>query len=108
VAVLVFRALPVDQSRLHLRVPADPEALPSLRHALRRWLESGGVGGEAAYEILVAAGEAIANAVEHAYGPGDGVVDIGAVHSDGEVSLTVRDEGRWRPARGVHRGRGSP
>jgi anti-sigma regulatory factor (Ser/Thr protein kinase) len=52
--------------------------------------------------------EAAANAVEHAYGPGDASFDVEAVMSDeGEVCVVVRDEGRWRPPRGHNRGRGT-
>jgi anti-sigma regulatory factor (Ser/Thr protein kinase) len=46
--------------------------------------------------------------VEHAYGPLDAAFDVEAEMTDeGEVSVVVRDQGRWRPPRGHNRGRGT-
>jgi anti-sigma regulatory factor (Ser/Thr protein kinase) len=59
-----------------------------------------------AYDVLVAVGEAAANAIEHAYGPSDASFRLNAAVEDGDVVIEIRDEGRWRPARGAHRGRG--
>jgi anti-sigma regulatory factor (Ser/Thr protein kinase) len=55
---------------------------------------------------VLACNEACANAIEHAYGPGDAAVHIDAVLSGDEVAITVRDKGRWRASRGNNRGRG--
>jgi anti-sigma regulatory factor (Ser/Thr protein kinase) len=61
-------------------------------------------------EIALAANEACANAIEHAYPPGPASFELRAqVVGDGdeaEVVITVRDSGRWRPPRGESRGRG--
>jgi anti-sigma regulatory factor (Ser/Thr protein kinase) len=60
------------------------------------------------YDVLVAVTEAAANAVEHAYGPVDATFDVEALSTpSGEVSVVVRDQGRWRPPRGHNRGRGT-
>jgi anti-sigma regulatory factor (Ser/Thr protein kinase) len=91
-------------------VPARPEELAGLRHALRRWLAAVGVTGAEAGDLLVAAGEAAANAVEHAYrgGPGELVFDA-RLAAGRELTVTIRDRGHWRavPAPG-DRGRGLP
>jgi GAF domain-containing protein/anti-sigma regulatory factor (Ser/Thr protein kinase) len=108
VAALAIQLTPVMPDRLALRLPADPPVLSSLRRSLRRWLEALGATELETYDVLVAVTEAAANAVEHAYGPGDASFDIEAVMSDeGEVCVVVRDEGRWRPPRGHNRGRGT-
>ena len=49
-----------------------------------------------------------ANAVEHAYAPGVRTFEVDAALDEGVVTLTVRDHGQWRSARGRHRGRGLP
>jgi GAF domain-containing protein/anti-sigma regulatory factor (Ser/Thr protein kinase) len=108
VAALAVQLTPIGSDRLALRLPADPPVLSSLRRTLRRWLESLGATELEAYDVLVAVTEAAANAVEHAYGPGDASFDVEAVMNDeGEVCVLVRDEGRWRPPRGHNRGRGT-
>jgi anti-anti-sigma factor len=106
VALIAFQALPADSAPLHLCVPAIPEAVGDVRRSLRRWLGQAGATDEETHAVLVASGEACANSIEHAYGPGDAELEVVA-RLDAEVArLTVRDFGRWRPARGEHRGRG--
>jgi len=73
---------------------------------LRRWLLRWGAAEEEIYDFTVAATEAAANAVEHAYAPGKATFELEARHDDGVVTLTVRDRGSWRAPRGNHRGRG--
>jgi anti-sigma regulatory factor (Ser/Thr protein kinase) len=107
VAVLATRLVPVDLTKLELRMPAEPESLALMRRSLERWLNAIGVEGDAAYEITVACGEACMNAVEHAYPPGDAVFQLRAVNEAGAIDITVRDFGYWRPPRkGGERGRG--
>jgi anti-sigma regulatory factor (Ser/Thr protein kinase) len=56
--------------------------------------------------IVLACGEACANAIEHAYSPASASFELEATNSDGLVELAVRDAGRWRAPRGGNRGRG--
>jgi serine phosphatase RsbU (regulator of sigma subunit)/anti-sigma regulatory factor (Ser/Thr protein kinase) len=105
VALLVVKALRLE-GRLELRVPAEREQLASVRSTLRRWLEGVGAAGGDVADILLACGEAAANAVEHAYGPTDADFGLSAEFGDGEVVLTIRDRGQWRSPRGENRGRG--
>ena len=58
------------------------------------------------HAVGVAVSEAIANVVEHAYGPRDAVFELEAALEEGRVAIAVRDFGRWRGARGEDRGRG--
>ena len=57
--------------------------------------------------MALACSEACANAIEHAYSPPAGRVQLEAtVGDDRTVVLTISDFGRWRPPRGANRGRG--
>jgi anti-sigma regulatory factor (Ser/Thr protein kinase)/putative methionine-R-sulfoxide reductase with GAF domain len=105
VAMLVLHNLPVA-ARLRLHLPANPKALADVRQIVRRWLRERGAGGDDVNEITLAVGEACANAVEHAYSPGPAWFELEATESGGEVTIAVRDAGRWREARGENRGRG--
>jgi anti-sigma regulatory factor (Ser/Thr protein kinase) len=107
VAVLATRLVPVDLTKLELKLPAEPESLALMRRALERWLSAIGVSEETAYELKVACGEACMNAVEHAYPPGDALFEVRALNLGGNVEIVVRDFGFWRPPRaGSDRGRG--
>jgi serine phosphatase RsbU (regulator of sigma subunit)/anti-sigma regulatory factor (Ser/Thr protein kinase) len=93
---------------LRLQLVADANVLAPLRATLRRWLKEVGVADVRQEDIVLAAGEACANAIEHAYGPGPATFDLRAsISDDGEVCVTVRDRGSWRrPRADESRGRG--
>jgi len=96
IAILAFRPVPLGGRPLHFRIPAEPRALAPLRHSLRRWLREIGAGPEETHEILVAIGEACANAIQHPYGAKDGVIDLDLATEGGVADVTVRDGGNWR------------
>ncbi len=102
----VHRKVEGPSEPLVLHLPAEPEALARLRSAARRWLAANGAEEEEVDEILLAVAEASTNVVEHAYGPSGGELAVLFELADGVVTITVRDHGRWREARGENRGRG--
>ncbi len=106
VALLALEPFQLAPGRLHLTLPANPSALSSMRGALGRWLRQCDASRDESNDIVLACNEATANAIEHAYGPGDWSVEMDAALSGHEVSITVRDFGRWREPRGDNRGRG--
>jgi len=93
-------------STLHLRLPAEPYVLAPLRQTLRRWLRAVGADPSEGYDILVACGEACANAIQHPYGARAGALEVDLALIDGEVEVTVRDSGTWRSASPPAGGRG--
>jgi serine phosphatase RsbU (regulator of sigma subunit)/anti-sigma regulatory factor (Ser/Thr protein kinase) len=107
VALLAARVTPLED-RLLTRWPARSESLAQVRHLLRRWLRHEGATDDEIYDVTVACQEACANAVEHAYAPGEEAFEVEAVRLGDDVEISVRDHGQWRRARGTHRGRGMP
>ncbi|WP_166663911.1 ATP-binding protein [Actinophytocola oryzae] len=100
-----------DQSHLAATVLAHREQLPRLRDRMRRWLTRQDIPAPLRADIVLAADEALANSVEHAYRlpaePGTMDLDI-VVHPD-FVSVSVIDHGSWKPATpdpASNRGRG--
>ncbi|MEU7655931.1 SpoIIE family protein phosphatase [Micromonospora taraxaci] len=106
VAVLLYR----HPGPLELDFAAEATGLAPVRSALRSWLERCGLSPTNAYNVLVAAGEACANAIEHGHrdNPG-GRIRLRATATADGLHLSVTDSGHWKtpqPEAGNHRGRG--
>ncbi|GGL62547.1 histidine kinase [Streptomyces fumigatiscleroticus] len=107
VAVLVYR----HPAPLDLSFPAESAQLALVRQALRGWLAQCGLPRRTVQNVLVAAGEACANAIEHGHrdAPGDPVRLRVEAFADG-LRLVVADSGSWKvpqPEANRHRGRGT-
>ncbi|MEV7038212.1 SpoIIE family protein phosphatase [Amycolatopsis sp. NPDC051061] len=108
VALLLYRR---SVPPLELDFPAHPDSLASTRRWLRAWLGTASLGDDLAQDVLVAAGEACANAVEHAYPEDAGAAHLSAHFAGSRLVITVTDRGRWKqPPSDNHvlRGRGTP
>jgi anti-sigma regulatory factor (Ser/Thr protein kinase) len=92
------------------QIAGTPGGLADARSRLREWLDAAGVHPDERNDILLAFGEAAANAVEHGHRANGRPVQVTArVEGDDVLTLTVRDEGAWRPRTGPgepHRGHG--
>ncbi len=93
-------------AELHVTLPAEPKTLAQVRRILRRWLNERGADEAEVAEMTIAVSEACANAIEHAYSPSPATFELQGWVRDGEITMTVRDSGRWRAPRGQNRGRG--
>jgi serine phosphatase RsbU (regulator of sigma subunit)/anti-sigma regulatory factor (Ser/Thr protein kinase) len=106
IALVALRLAPLTPERLDIRLPAVPASLAEMRQTLRRWLKSAEISPDDAYDITTAVNEACANAIEHAYGPRDGLFECEVALAGDVLTAVVRDIGHWRAARGQHRGHG--
>jgi anti-anti-sigma factor len=99
VAVLVAHRLEAAPEPFRAELQALPAALPGIRRRMGAWLSALGMGEQDRVGVMVAVGEACANAAEHAYrGSEAGPMTVtGHVDVDGVLTVTVRDEGTWRP-----------
>ena len=99
VAVLVAHRRATAHEPLQLDLQAVPAALPGVRRRLGAWLTALGMNEQDRVGVMVAVGEACANAAEHAYRDTEpGPMSIhAAVDADGVLTVTVRDQGTWRP-----------
>jgi PAS domain S-box-containing protein len=106
VAVLLYRR----PGPLDLRLPSDANQLAPVRRTLRRWLGQFGLTSQLIDDVLIATGEACANAIEHGYLLAGGhEVRLCADTSGTDLLLTVVDSGTWIPPSGdvrSRRGRG--
>jgi anti-sigma regulatory factor (Ser/Thr protein kinase) len=77
---------------------------------LRSWLTRAGVDPDQIQDVLIATGEALANAIEHGHrDQPDGTVSLRATAIVDRLQVTVADSGVWKVPRddpGFSRGRG--
>jgi serine phosphatase RsbU (regulator of sigma subunit)/anti-sigma regulatory factor (Ser/Thr protein kinase) len=97
IALLAMRLMTVAPQPLRLRVPSTTDSLDFLRDALRTWLAGAPLSRLDAHDVVLAAWEACANAIEHAVEPGADHVDVRVDIVDGRVRVSVEDTGRWLP-----------
>ena len=106
VVVLLYR----HPAPLQLTFPAHVSQLARTRNALRSWLTQVNVTPDQTLDVLIAAGEAVANAIEHGHRHRpDGMISMGATALVDRVHLTITDTGSWKtpqPAADSTRGRG--
>ena len=106
VAILAARFLPVAPKPLDLTVRSDEDSLHLIRDAIRTWLEGTELGRADAEDLLLAAWETCANAIEHAENPLEDTVRLRATLDDSRIRIVVEDSGRFvqvrpRPDRGL-------
>ncbi|TFV55689.1 STAS domain-containing protein [Geodermatophilus sp. DF01-2] len=110
VTTLAAYRLTTPTRDLDVEVPTTRSSLRQLRQQLDDWLDRLDPTDADRDALTLAVWEAIANAVDHAYPPGQpGPVRLeAALHAGGVVECRISDQGRWRPPDpGVtHRGRG--
>jgi serine phosphatase RsbU (regulator of sigma subunit)/anti-sigma regulatory factor (Ser/Thr protein kinase) len=117
--VLLCVSLPGRRAvaQLHHRLLADPGQLAPTRRMIRHWASAQGISTLRVERLLLASGEALANAMEHAYPEGgSGAIELTIrLEPDGALVTQVHDFGQWRAPSGRERlnglnprGRGIP
>jgi serine phosphatase RsbU (regulator of sigma subunit)/anti-sigma regulatory factor (Ser/Thr protein kinase) len=105
VALLAIEVMPLEGT-LEMTLPARPNVLGGMRNTLGRWLQTTGANENELFDITVSASEAASNAIEHAYGAREANFTIRCEYDGQQVTVTVRDIGRWRTTRPHGGGRG--
>jgi anti-sigma regulatory factor (Ser/Thr protein kinase) len=96
-----------DERTQAWRLPSNELSVRAMRHRLRAVLDASGLPDDELHDLFLAACEAASNAVEHAQNPTVPFVDVVVDVSDGQVTIVIRDHGRWRDGpKSPHRGRG--
>jgi anti-sigma regulatory factor (Ser/Thr protein kinase) len=80
---------------LGLRLQARAEFAPLLRERLGLWLEEARATTTETSEILLAATEAFANAIEHPQQRTSHLVEVMGAITDHTVTISIRDYGSW-------------
>lgn len=92
-------AMSLAQFTKRMDVTPDGSGLGAVRDSLSDWLRRQGVGEPELHHILIAAGEACSNAVEHSgaqHSSADPPAWIEATADEETVRIVVADRGRWK------------
>lgn len=95
-------------AHLDVRLPAEPASAALARTAVRRFLATTPLGERRGFDAVVAAGEAVANAIEHAYDRRPNQTFVLRARHEGPVcTILVEDSGAWNDVEPLTtRGRG--
>ena len=75
-------------------VPALPEQVVMVRHAISAFAAQNGASGRVLAHISLAVSEGLTNVVHHAYRPGEeGRIEYAADVEDGTLEIVIADEG---------------
>ena len=97
VALLALRVSVPREETFTAAIEPAAEQLGALRGDLRAWLARADATASEAGDVLIAVGEACANAIEHAGAAPGTTIDVRGQLVGREVVLSVRDRGAWRP-----------
>lgn len=107
IAVLAATIFPLQPIPIEIKLPASPSSATIVRRFVSRYARVAQLGAERSFDLVIAVGEAVANAVEHAYRGGEGAFVLRLDYRGGEVIGEVEDVGTWREGRpNPERGRG--
>ncbi|MGH7683505.1 MAG: ATP-binding SpoIIE family protein phosphatase, partial [Vulcanimicrobiaceae bacterium] len=93
-AMFVLRFPHVDE--FSVRLLATPYNAQRMRLAARRFVSGSPFEPDREFNAVLAVGEAVNNAVEHAYGDGGGMVSLTLKRESERIIVDVRDDGVWR------------
>lgn len=107
IALLSATMLPARPETVELKLPAAPLSATIARRFVSRYARVAQLGPERTFDLILAVGEAVANAVEHAYRGAAGDFILRLSSSEGKIFGEVQDLGTWREGRpSPERGRG--
>jgi anti-sigma regulatory factor (Ser/Thr protein kinase) len=107
-ATIITIAPEAQLAHLDIRLPAELTSAALARTALRRFLAATPLGDRRSFDAVVAAGEAVANAIEHAYDRRPNQSFVLRAHYESNIcTIIVEDSGVWNDVEPLTtRGRG--
>ncbi|NLD77560.1 MAG: SpoIIE family protein phosphatase [Acidimicrobiales bacterium] len=96
VAIVCAQTVSEHADEFHRSLPPDPAVLNKIRRDLRVWLTGNRFTPEGTNDVVLAVGEALANAMEHAAAPDAGVTLSLARIGRQDVQAVVENDGGWR------------
>jgi anti-sigma regulatory factor (Ser/Thr protein kinase) len=106
-ATLIVGRLPAQESATErYSFTAVPASARLLRDAIRDFTGRCEIEGDREFAVLMAAGEAIANGIEHGSQEPGSTIAVEIAYDGATLSLEIESRGHWRSSASEHRGRG--
>ncbi|MBL26372.1 MAG: serine/threonine protein phosphatase [Rhodospirillaceae bacterium] len=83
--------MPQAERLLELTIPARPDRLRFVRHAMRDAAELCGSSGRTAEDIVIAVNEACMNIIQHGYAGRDGTIIVTVDRHDDQLDIRLTD-----------------
>jgi anti-anti-sigma factor len=99
VAIITLAVDVAPFDRFDLTLPAEPASAGVIRQTVRRLARLAGIEETREVDLTIAVGEAVNNAIEHAYRAAEGTVRVIGLREPDTVRVDVIDSGTWRTAR---------
>jgi anti-sigma regulatory factor (Ser/Thr protein kinase) len=97
IALLTVSASPVPLREIEMNLPATPASARRARHIVSRILTESGIDEERSFDLQVAVGEAVNNAIEHAGALGSDEFSLRARRRANSITVEISDQGMWLP-----------
>ena len=97
IAVLTVSTSHVPLREIDVNLPATPASARRARHIVRRFLSESGIDEDRSFDLQVAVGEAVNNAVEHAGALGSDEFSLRARRRANSITVEISDRGMWLP-----------
>jgi anti-sigma regulatory factor (Ser/Thr protein kinase) len=104
--LIVSRSPVAGATRERYTFSAVPPSARLFRDAIRDFTERWGITGDRQFNVLIACGEAIANAIEHGDQQPGTAMNVELSYEDGALAVDIENRGHWRTSSSEHRGRG--
>jgi anti-anti-sigma factor len=108
IAIVTLSVSAAPLERFSLTLPAEPSSVREARYAFRKLAKTLGIEPNHSDLFEIALGEAVNNAIEHAYGAEIGTVHVRAWREGADLIVEIEDHGQWRKERAEGRGYGLP
>jgi len=95
VALLTIAVEKRPRDFISVRLPAQPKSAPLVRSHLHDFLELVALDSDMVFNMTLAVGEAVNNAIEHAYEEDHGDVELRCQRFESDLVIEVRDQGSW-------------
>jgi len=97
IALLTVSTAQTPLREIEVSLPANPASARRARHIITRIVNEAGIDEERRFDLQVAVGEAVNNAIEHAGALGSDEFFLRARRRINSITVEISDQGMWLP-----------
>ena len=97
IALLTVTTSQTPLREIEVSLPATPASARRARHIIARLVNEAGIDDDRCFDLQVAVGEAVNNAIEHAGALGSEEFSLRARRRANSITIEIIDQGMWLP-----------